>query len=94
MDGVALGSLQPRPPPLGDDDELLDEIPTLADLLKEQARLRRAIDPEELFTSVCPVGGHWGLLIPGSRDEPLLTDELAFVHLQHTSKEYLERLSK
>jgi hypothetical protein len=52
MDGDALlGSPQPRPP-LEEDDELLDEIPTLTDLLKEQARLRRAIDPEELFTSV------------------------------------------
>lgn len=54
MDGdAALGSLERRSP-LGDDDELLDEIPTLADLLKEQARLRRAVDPEELFTSVRP----------------------------------------
>lgn len=42
----ALGS----PPPQREDE--LDEIPTLADLLKEQARIRRVIDPDELFTNV------------------------------------------
>ena len=68
-------------------EEEEDDAPSLVDLLKDQARRRKLIDPEGLFTSVSLVEMH-------TTSRPYLKLTILVFPLQKTSKDYLERVSK